>query len=126
MPQAPVDSLKFPLAVDTARGTIALERDYAAHVKQMVIQVLLTTPGERINMPQFGAGLRRAVFGPNSDTTASLVQTLIAQNLDQWLSGIIRVDGITVESENSRMNVNLSYTILRQGTTDVLNLEVEP
>lgn len=120
----PVDSIKYPLAVDASRGTIALERHYEEHVKQLVIQLLLTSPGERINEPTVGVGLRRAVFGPNSDATASLVKTLIVQNLEQWLGGIISVDDVTTEAVEEKLSVKIAYTVLARGRSDILNLEV--
>jgi phage baseplate assembly protein W len=120
----PVDSLKYPLAVDAKRGTIALERNYEEHVKQLVIQLLLTSPGERINEPSIGAGLRRAVFGPNSDATASLVKTLVVQNLEQFLGGIIRVDDVTAQAIEEKLSVKIAYTVLSRGHSDILNLEV--
>ena len=120
----PVDSIKFPLAVDDSRGSIALERDYSEHVKQLIIQLLLTSPGERINEPDVGAGLRRAVFGPNSDTTASLVKTLVVQNLEQYLGSIIQVDEVTAEAENEKLSVQIAYTLFSRGESDILNLEV--
>jgi uncharacterized protein len=120
----PVDSIRYPLAVDASRGAIALERDYAEHVKQLVIQLLLTSPGERINEPGIGAGLRRAVFGPNSPATASLVKTLVVQNLEQWLGGVVAVDDVTAEASEEKLVVRITYTVLARGHADVLNLEV--
>ena len=125
MPQ-PVDALRHPLALDAGRGSFALERDYAQHVKQLVTQLLLTGPGERINEPTVGAGLRRAVFGPNSDATASLIKTLIVQNLEQWLGGIVRVEDVTSEALGETLSVRIAYTILSHGGSDILNLEVSP
>jgi len=46
-------------------------------VDQAVRAVLLTEPGERIGRPQFGAGLRRFLFRPNSlDTRAQIAKTI--------------------------------------------------
>ena len=48
----------------------------------MIRQVLLTTPGERINRPEFGCGVRRMLFAPNSDAAASLAQVSVHDALD--------------------------------------------
>lgn len=119
-----IDSIRYPLAIDASRGSIALERDYEEHVKQLITQLLLTSPGERINEPNVGAGLRRAVFGPNTDTTASLIKTLVVQNLEQWLGRIISVDEVTTEALEETLSVKIAYTVLARGQSDVLNLEV--
>ena len=57
----------------------------------MVRQLLLTSPGERVNLPQFGCGLRSLVFAPNSDALAATVQLRVIQGLNQWLAGIVNV-----------------------------------
>ena len=41
--------------------------DYEAHIRDLIEQVLFTSPGERVNRPDFGSGLLRLVFAPNSD-----------------------------------------------------------
>lgn len=43
----------FPFRIDPVSGQ-ALQTPYAAHVDQMIRQVLLTAPGERADLPQFG------------------------------------------------------------------------
>ena len=55
--------IRFPFAIDAASGQAA-QTDYASHVDQMIRQVLLTNPGERVCLPSFGAGLRRLLFAP--------------------------------------------------------------
>ena len=53
-------SIRYPVAVDPARGALSEERSYPAHVEQLMMQVLLTNPGERINRPDFGCEIGRA------------------------------------------------------------------
>ena len=64
---------------------------YAAHVDQMVRQLLLTTPGERVNLP--AVRLRAAVPGvrPGHDALAATVQLRVIQGLSQWLAGVVTV-----------------------------------
>ena len=62
----------------------------------MVRQLLLTTPGERVNLPQFGCGLRSLVFAPNSDALAATVKLRVIQGLNQWLAGVVNVVGVVV------------------------------
>ena len=80
----------FPFRIDPASQQTA-QTGYAAHVDQMVCQLLLTSPGERVNLPQFGCGLRSLVFAPNSDALAATVQLRVIQGLNQWLAGIVNV-----------------------------------
>ena len=81
-----ITAIHHPIGIDTGLGRLAAEDDYARHVEQLMMQVLLTNPGERINRPDFGCGLRRMVFAPNSDVSANLVQITVLQALEKWLS----------------------------------------
>ena len=102
----------------------AAESDYEAYIRQLIRQVLLTAPGERINRPDFGAGIRRLVFAPNSDATASLTQTLVFEALNNWLGTLIRTDEVTAKANNERLDVTIVYTILARQEQRFLNLEV--
>ena len=44
----PIKSIKYPFGIDQGMGTLAEEHDLANHIRQMMIQVLMTNPGERI------------------------------------------------------------------------------
>jgi phage baseplate assembly protein W len=57
MPE-PLHAIRFPFAIDTGAGALAQESDYEAYIRQLIRQVLLTAQGERINRPDFGAGIR--------------------------------------------------------------------
>ena len=68
----------FPFRVDAASQQTA-QTSYPCHVDQMVRQLLLTSPGERVNLPQFGCGLRSLVFAPNSDALVATVKLRVIQ-----------------------------------------------
>ena len=57
-------TIAFPFRIDAGFGQAA-QAAYAAHVDQMIRQVLLTAPGERVDLPEFGCGLRRLLFAPH-------------------------------------------------------------
>ena len=117
-------ALKYPFAIDAGGGRAAEESDYEAYIRQLIRQVLMTAPGERINRPNFGAGVRRMVFAPNNPATASLTQTLIYQALNQWLGSVIKVEEISVSAENETLLITIHYMIIQRGVTRVLNEEV--
>lgn len=120
------DSVRYPFTVDREAGRLAQEPDYAEHADQMIRQVLLTGPGERINRPDFGCGLRRMVFAPNSTATASLLQVMVLQALERWLAGVITVDRVQVTASNEVLEVRVSYLLDARGERRFLNLEVTP
>jgi phage baseplate assembly protein W len=88
---------RYPFNIDAASGQGA-QTDYASHVDQMIRQVLLTDPGERVCMPTFGAGLRRLLFAPLSASLGSTTKLIVTQNLNQWLSNQITVKDVTVQT----------------------------
>ena len=120
----PITAIRFPFAINDRLGRLAQENDYEQYIKQLIRQVLLTAPGERINRPDFGAGVKRLVFTPNSPATASLAQTLIFQALTTWLGTLIRTDDVNAEADNERLNITIVYTILARQERRFLNLEV--
>lgn len=116
--------LHYPIALDKSLGWLHKERDYEQYISQLIRQVLLTVPGERIDRPDFGAGLRRLLFAPSSEDTATLLQATVFQSLDRWLGDLIDVNEVTTSFADGRMDVNIVYTIKTQGELLVLNLEV--
>lgn len=119
-----VKTVKYPFGIDSELGTLAEENDFAEHVKQMIIQVLMTSPGERINRPDFGCGIRRMVFAPNDDVIASLTQITILQALNKWLGSMITINEVKVNAVNERLEISIVYSIKALGGPQYLNLEV--
>jgi uncharacterized protein len=121
---APITAIRFPIAISDQLGRLSQENDYERYITQLIRQVLFTAQGERINRPDFGAGIKRLVFTPNSPATASLAQTLIFQALTNWLGTLIRTDDVKAEADNERLNIAIVYTILAKQERRFLNLEV--
>jgi phage baseplate assembly protein W len=117
-------NIRFPFAIDVRLGRLALETDYDEYIKQLIRQVLFTSQGERINQLDFGAGVKRLVFAPNSLATASLAQTVIFQALTTFLGTLIRTDSVTAEAADERLNINIIYTVLSRREQRFLNIEV--
>ena len=103
--------IRFPFGFD-GHGRLATADD-AAHVRQMIEQVLFTNPGERVNRPDFGSGLLQLVFAPNSDALAATLQASVHASLQRWLGDVIDVRDLTIENQDSRLSVGLSYTVVR-------------
>ena len=120
----PITSIHFPFAIDRQLGRLAQERDYDEYIKQLIRQVLFTAQGERINRPDFGAGVKRLVFAPNSTATASLAQTIVFQALTTFLGTLIRTESVSAEAADERLNINIVYTVLARRERRFLNVEV--
>lgn len=103
--------LDFPCRFDH-RGRTA-ECSYEKHIRNLIEQVLFTSPGERVNRPTFGSGLLQLLFKPNSDELAATTQFLVQSALQQWLGNLIHLEGVLVEHQDSTLTVTVRYTILR-------------
>ena len=104
-------NIDFPYHFDGRNRTA--NTDYENHIRDMIEQVLFTAPGERVNRPDFGCGLRQLVFAPNSDELAATVQFLVEGSLQQWLGHLIKLEGLAVENEDATLRVTVKYTILK-------------
>jgi uncharacterized protein len=122
--RTPIRALHHPISHDLGGRRLRVETDYEAYVDQLIRQVLLTNPGERVHQPEFGAGIRTLVFSPIHAGTASLAQTMIYNALDQTLADLIRVDEIVVESVDSRLDIRVVYTLYARMQQRRLNLQV--
>jgi phage baseplate assembly protein W len=85
----------YPFRIDPASGQAA-QTNYATHVDQMIRQILLTAPGERADLPQFGCGLRQLIFAPHSDALDATTKILVQQALSEWLSDQVTVRNVIV------------------------------
>jgi phage baseplate assembly protein W len=89
--------IAFPFRIDAASGQAA-QAAYPDHVDQMIRQVLLTDPGERVCLPEFGAGLRRLIFAPISAGLQASLQMTVSESLRRWLRDQITVLAVTVQT----------------------------
>ncbi len=119
-----IHSIHYPLAIDTGTGRLAEEREYAGHVEQLILQLLMTAPGERINLPEFGCGIRQMVFAPNGISSANLAQVTVHQALDRWLGTVIDVASVEVTAEDEKLNVKIIYKLKARLESRYLNVEV--
>ena len=87
--------------------------DYESHIRDLIEQVLFTSPGERVNRPTFGSGILQLVFAPTSVELAGTTQLLVQSSLQEWLGDVIQVSAVEVESVEERLHVNVRYRIRR-------------
>lgn len=120
-----IRALRYPIAVDAGLSEMAVEHDHAAHVAQMIKQVLFTDPGERLNRPTFGCGVRRMVFAPTSPASANLAQITIIEALETWMGALIAVEKVEVVSADAQLDITIVYRLKTTGEVKYLNVEVD-
>ena len=89
---------------------------YDDHIRDMIEQLLFTDPGERVNRPDFGSGVRQLVFAPNSPELAAALRFTVQAALQRWLGDVIDVGSLQVSSDDSTLRVEVSYTVRASGT----------
>jgi phage baseplate assembly protein W len=114
-------NIDFPFHFD-GRGRTALTGDND-HIRDMIEQFLFTSPGERVNRPDFGSGLLGMVFEPNSPELASTLQYTIQAGLQRWLGDLIEVQTLEVTSEEATLRVLVQYIVRRTGETQTETFE---
>jgi phage baseplate assembly protein W len=114
----------------SASGAVDLVRDDAA-VRQALLLLILTTPGERVMRPTYGCHLRRLLFSPNDDTTAGLAIHYVRSAIERWEPrvDILGLDAIRDPEEPTTMQVILEYRVRATQHTERLvigySLEVD-
>jgi phage baseplate assembly protein W len=103
--------IDHPFHVDSSGRTAATDAD--DHVRDLIEQVLFTSPGERVNRPTFGSGVMQLVFAPNSDELATATQLMVQGALHQWLGEQILVERVDIAREDAALLVTVRYVIRR-------------
>src|SRR5262249_3718291 len=110
-------NIDFPFHFDSRGLTAGADDD--DHIRDMIEQLLFTSPGERVNRPDFGSGLLQLVFAPNSPELAATLQFTMQAALQQWLGDVIEVQALEVTSEDAQLRVALRYLTRRTNKTQV-------
>jgi phage baseplate assembly protein W len=95
-----------------------------ASVRQAILLLLSTRPGERVMRPEYGCDLHRLMFSPNDDTTAGLAIYYVRRALTRWERRIeiVRLDANRGGEHGQILNIRLEYRI--RETRQVRTLEL--
>jgi phage baseplate assembly protein W len=116
--------LRQPFKLRDERGAIAVIDDADVHLRDKVLAVLFTAPGERVNNPRFGVGLNRTVFDPLDDLTAGAVEFRIAEGLRRELGTEAEVSAVEVQVGPAEGELLVAITYQRLADRVTRTLEV--
>jgi len=110
-------NIDYPFHFVKTGGTAAATTE--KHIRDMIEELLFTSPGERVNRPDLGSGLMQLVFAPNSPEMAAALQFTMHAALQRWLSDVIQIQTLEVTCVDSTLNIDLQYMLLvsNQSTT---------
>ncbi|MBC9728853.1 GPW/gp25 family protein [Streptomyces sp. TRM68367] len=109
----PRTDIAFPFRADRRGRTAHADRE--EHVRDLIEQVLFTSPGERVMRPDFGCGLLDLVFAPTSPELISTLELSVQASLQRWLGDLIDVEALDVVSEDNVVRVHLAYAVRATG-----------
>ncbi len=114
--------LSFPFRIGSD-GRMAAVKTLEEHVRDEIVQLILTNPGERPFLVDFGGGVRRLVFEAADDATAAMAKAGITQAINRWLGHRVTLEYINVEVENSTITVDIRYRLAGTEDTRVLRFQ---
>ena len=129
-------SPKLPLHIDQIDG-YALNKNFKEVARQNLKMVILTNPGERIMIPDFGVGIRTYLFANATQTTFNTIRKRINDQVTKYLP-YISIDEIKFLSErndftqiniepnasSNYLQIQVKYRIPSVFITDELLLEI--
>lgn len=120
---------KLPLSYSEGVGPYTPITDYLSLVKQNMKMVLLTSPGERVMIPEYGVGLKRFLFLQNTETTLDNMRERIAEQIQTYLPYVVIQDlrvtsGAELGSslQDNYVNVFIKYYI--QGVDQIDSISI--
>lgn len=93
-------------------GSIAMVEEDDA-IRQALLLLISTRPGERVMRPAYGCDLERLIFSPNDDTTAGLAMHYVRQAVERWEPRveILGVDAWRDPEDASTIQIVLDYQV---------------
>jgi uncharacterized protein len=118
-----MSEIGFPFRLDSTGRTAGATGD--EHVRQMIEQVLFTSPGERVNRATFGSGLLNLVFAPAGAEVVTAAQMQTQGALQHELGETIQIRAVDVAVNDNVLTVEISYVIRQTGTDGQAHFMVE-
>ena len=90
-------------------------------LKTNLLSLLLTSPGERLNLPNYGMGLKKLVFEQNIDLP--LLKDKIEKQVEFYLPNLnIREVKTTRSEDKHSIFISITYGIKSTGITDTIQI----
>lgn len=113
------------LQVDS-NGRVQLVQGPAA-IRQGLLLLLSTSPGERVMRQEWGCDLQQLVFAPNDDTTAGLAIHHVRQAITRFEPRVVlnSVDARRVEDEPGQLEIVVEYRLKTTLELDRLSFRLD-
>jgi len=115
--------IAFPYHFDGSERTARATE--ARHIRDMIEQILFTNPGERVNRPDFGAGVLQLVFGAARPEVAATAEFMIRGALQQHLGQRIVIDTVETGIEDSTLLIRIAFRMIGREETELAEYSLE-
>ena len=119
---------KLPLNVDNIDGAYRLIKSYKGLIKQNLKNLVLTAPGERMMIPDFGVGIRNYLFENDTAEVRSTIRSRISQQVVKYMPFIELMEvnifpsyDEQIKYDNS-INIQIRYAVPSLNTVDILEI----
>jgi phage baseplate assembly protein W len=95
-------------------------------IRQAILLLLSTIPGERVMRPDYGCDLFRLIFWPNDNTTAGLAIHYVRQAIERWEPRveIKSLDAVPNEIDRAHLDIVLVYRLRATSRVETLLFSV--
>lgn len=96
------------------------------NIREAIRVILMTELNERLYLPDFGGGLNRFLFEPNTTTTRQLIRDRITKALASWEPRIV-VESVSVEADSQDQQsaiATIYYKLVATQATERVSLTV--
>ena len=114
--------LSFPFRIGKD-GRTAQVSTLEDHIREEIIQLILTNPGERVVQPEFGGGVRRLVFENADEVTGGITKAMLTQAVSRYLGHRVTLEDLDVIIENETIDITINYRIAGTEDTRVLKFQ---
>jgi uncharacterized protein len=104
---------------------VGVTEDADRHLRDKILSVLFTAPGERVNRPEFGVGLNRYVFEGLNELTLAALEFRVSEGLRRDIGDEMLLDALDITSSPDDGELRLSIRYRRREDRIPRNLEIE-
>lgn len=123
---SPTSYLGFPLRISSDG---ARQADRLLHIKENIVQALLTASGERVFLSEYGVGVPRLLFAPMEDALWARVEQRLTADVGDILRGeadpsSIRVTARPDAADEAILRITITYRLAALRLDDRVDLAI--
>lgn len=125
----------LPLTSNLEDGSYALIKDFKYNTRQNLKTLILTSPGERIMLPDYGVGIRRKLFEQNNTITKFEISRDINRQVSKYMPHIEIVEvniydsktnpNLFSDDETVQISINYKINIITESGMNTLDLFIQ-